>query len=203
MVDDGREDDGESMPAVTRRTTLAVGAGLLTTGLTGCVGNQGLLPGSGDGEDEAVDGSVGEPVEVPEDANCAVCNMMPAKFPDWNAQLRFEDDERAHFCSPGCMAAFQAVPDNFADGRTQEEIEGVWVHDFDTTELIDGLLASYVLETDAKRVDDPMMVNPLPFADREAAEAYAEQYDDLGDEDVIELAEFDRELAEQYRSKFF
>lgn len=199
MNDDCRN-DVKLDQTVTRRRTLTMGGGLLVTTLAGCTGS---LNSAGSGDEGETEGSVGDPETVPEDANCSVCNMMPKKFPEWNAQLQYADDERAYFCSPGCMAAYYADPGHFAEGRTQEEIEGVWVHDFDSHDRIDGLLAFYTLETDPERIDDPMMVNPLPFADREAALAYVEQYDDLDDEDVIELAAFDRELAEQYRSKFF
>lgn len=140
-----------------------------------------------------------EPTDVPPDANCAVCNMVPAEYPDWNAQLVHEDSERAYFCTPGCLATYYVVPEQFA--ATDAPITGAWVNDFETRELIDAFQARFVLETEPDRVEDPMQLNPLPFADEADATAYVEQYDDLDDGDVVSIDEFDRDIAELYRAQ--
>jgi hypothetical protein len=101
------------------------------------------------------------------------------------------------------MAAFAAVPGHFDESFDGESPAGAWVHDHPTKDLVDGLAASYVLEMNPDRVDDPMMKNPLPFASREDAVAYVDQYDDLSEDDIVGFDAFDRELAEQYRAKFF
>ncbi|MFB6155543.1 MAG: nitrous oxide reductase accessory protein NosL, partial [Haloferacaceae archaeon] len=141
-------------------------------------------------------------VEVPEGASCAVCGMSPAKFPEWNAQVSFEDGHRAHFCSPGCATAYYADPGHFEEGRTRRTLLGAWVHDYDTKEVVDARVAYWVLETNADRIDAPMKTNPLPFAAESAAVAYVDQYDDLAAADVVRLADFDRELAGRYREQF-
>lgn len=149
---------------------------------------------------EELDASIDEPTEVPSDATCPVCNMVPAQYPDWNAQLVHEDEERVFFCTSGCMTAYYVVPERF--DAPDAAIAGVWVTDFVTSDLIDGLEANYVLETDTDRVDDPMMRNPLPFVDRASAIAYVEQYDDLAEDDVVTIDEFDQDIAELYRERF-
>lgn len=53
------------------------------------------------------------PETVPEDADCAVCDMMPAKFPEYNGQLQYESAETTFFCSNGCLTSFAAVPEHF------------------------------------------------------------------------------------------
>lgn len=68
-------------------------------------------------------------------------------------------------------------------------------------ELIDGTTAYYALETDADRLDDPMQVNPAPFAAREDAVSYVEAVESLTEDDIVELTAFDRDLAEQYRGQ--
>jgi nitrous oxide reductase accessory protein NosL len=143
------------------------------------------------------------PPAVPEDANCAVCNMKPAKFPEYNAQLRYDAADARFFCSNGCLASFAAVPGHFDEAYADASIAAAFVHDHDTTDWIDGQTASYVLEMDAERVDDPMRINPLAFDTEADATAYAEQYDDLTVEDVVGFDAFDRDLAEQYRASFF
>jgi copper chaperone NosL len=151
---------------------------------------------------EASTASVLAPVAVSDDESCGVCQMKPAMTPDWNAQLSTESGDRVHFCSPGCLAAYHADPGHFTQGRTQGDVVGVWVHDVETGDLVDGTLASYVLETDADRVDDPMMTNPLPFAAETDATAYVDAYEDLGPSDVVTLSGITRQVAASYRGKF-
>jgi len=151
------------------------------------------LPHEGDDSDAR------SPVDVPEDAECAVCEMTAANFPEWNAQAVHEDDTRAFFCTAGCAVTYDAVTGQFAD--TDADLAGLWVRDFDSRELVDGTSAHYALETDSDRVDDPMKLNPAPFAAREDAVAYVEEVEHLAEEDVVERSAFDRDVAEQYRGQ--
>lgn len=173
-----------------RRRVLELAGAAAVVSLAGCLGG-----GNGAATDE--------PTEPPADASCGVCKMAPVKFPDWNAQLVFGDGERVHFCSPGCFAAFYADPGHFVDGRSQDDIAGTWVTDHTSKAFTDAATASFVLETNADRIDAPMMKNPVPFADDADAQAYVEQYDDLGSDDVVGLDAFDVALAKQYRARFF
>jgi copper chaperone NosL len=144
--------------------------------------------------------SLDQAVAVPDDSSCPVCNMAPANFPDWNAQAAHEDGTRVFFDTAGCATAYYALPGEFAS--TESPIVGLWVTDFETRETIDGTTAHYALETDSDRVEDPMRLNPAPFADRADAEAYVNAVEYLSTEDIVQLDEFDRDLATQYRSGF-
>jgi copper chaperone NosL len=179
-------------PRLTRRRLVAA-AGALATGLAGCTGDGGT--------DTAA--SPSEPATVPEDASCAVCDMMPAKFPDYNAQLTVEGSDRVFFCSSGCMAAYYVDPGTFEPSHEGATFAGIWAHDHGTKALIDARSAWFVRETDADRVDDPMQRNPLPFADRADAEAYVAEYGDLSESDILRLTDFDMDLATFYRGRFF
>ncbi|WP_247005395.1 nitrous oxide reductase accessory protein NosL [Halorientalis litorea] len=154
----------------------------------------------GDGGETETAASAAEAVTVPSDANCPVCNMVPAEYPDWNAQVVHEDGERAFFDTAGCMVTYYALPDEFA--ATDAPITGVWVTDFETRERVDGTTAHYALETDSERVNDPMRRNPAPFADRADAVAYVDAVDYLTTDDIVGLDAFDRDLAVQYRRRF-
>lgn len=142
-----------------------------------------------------------EPTDFPSDAECAVCNMMAAEHPEWNAQVLHESENREYFCSSGCMLAYYVDQERFGD--CQAEIVGVWVTEFETTALIDGTDAQYVRVTDSDHVDDVMMRNPTPFADREDALAFVDDFDEYDEDDVITIDDFDLELAKLYRGKFF
>jgi len=186
---------------ITRRRVV-VAAGTLTAALAGCAG------GAGDADEStatATDSAAAltEPAPVPEDASCGVCNMMPAKFPEYNAQSTVEAGDRVFFCSSGCLAAYYVDPGNFEPAHEGAAFAGLWVHDHETGAVIDARSAWFVRETNADRVDDPMQRNPLPFADRADAEAYVAEYDDLSESDILRLADFDVDLATFYRGRFF
>ena len=186
-----------------------LGAGSVVA-LAGCAGDDGDGADGGTDTETATDTETetetpteapqAEPVEVPADASCPVCGMNAADFPDWNAQVLHEDDERAFFCTAGCATTYYAVPEPFA--ATDAAIAGLWVTDVETRELIDGFEAHYALETNSERLDDPMMKNPAPFADRDDAVAYVDEVEYLSTDDIVELSAFDRNLAEQYRARF-
>ncbi len=146
------------------------------------------------------DGDTAQAVDVPADARCAVCDMKVANFPEWNAQAVHADDTREFFCTSGCATTYYAATDDFAE--TDADIAGLWVRDFETRDLVDGTSAVYALETDSDRVDDPMRLNPAPFATRADAVAYVDEVDYLTEEDIVELSAFDRDQASQYRGKF-
>ncbi len=181
----------------TRREFAALIASGVVTGVAGCGGDDGgvtATPGTTDTPGGA------DPVSIPGDASCPVCDMAPAEFPAWNAQLVHDDGVRAYFDTAGCTAAYHAVPGEFA--ATDADIGGVWVTDYETSERIDGREAVYALETDPDRVDDPMGLNPAPFANRDDAETYVEAVEYLSAEDIVGLDAFDRDLASQYRGRF-
>lgn len=148
-----------------------------------------------------------EPTEFPDGEECAVCNMITAEYPDWNAQLVEEDGANVYFCSAGCLLAYSVDSEHF--GATGEDVENFWVTGYETGDLIDGQEAYYVLVEDADHIDDIMMMNPTPFASRDDAEALVEvlnaDFDanyDVG-EDIVAADAFDMELAMQYRGRFF
>jgi nitrous oxide reductase accessory protein NosL len=206
--------------ALDRRRLLALAGAGLAAGLAGCSGGDGpTTTEPTTTEETATDTATPEPAtttaatttgertpaalepaSVPADARCPVCNMVPADFPDWNAQALHDDGERAFFDTSGCAVTYYALPDEFA--ATDAALAGLWVTDFETRETVDGTTAHYALETDSDRVADPMRVNPAPFADRADAEAYVDAVDYLTTEDVVGLDAFDRELASQYRAGF-
>ena len=184
---------------LTRRRLVAA-AGALTAGLAGCAGGDG---GATPTVTPAATPASTDPAPVPADASCAVCNMVPADFPDYNAQSTVEAGDRVFFCSSGCFGAYYVDPGHFESSHEGATFVGLWVHDHGTKELIDARSAWFVRETNPDRVDDPMRRNPLPFADRTAAEAYVAEYDDLSESALIQLADYDTDLATCYRGRFF
>ena len=193
------------LPVTRRRIVELAGAGVVF-GLAGCAGEEPTDDDESPSDDESStdvedEHSHDEPSAFPEDEPCAVCNMIAEEYPAWNAQLVDDDGHREYFCSAGCLLAYYVDPERF-DG-SNAEITGVWVTDFESGDLIDGTDAFFVRVTDSEHVDDIMGMNPTPFADREAAEAFVAEFDEYGDDDIITLEDFDRDLAEHYRSNFY
>lgn len=191
----------------SRRDILSSGA-ILTAGLAGCAGNgteettteQSTTTEETTSEQTKTTTSPDEPVEVPEDATCAVCEMKPAEYEEENGQLAYEDGTREFFCSPGCAVAYYTVPDHFNAGYTREDIASLWIHDYSTKSLSSGLEAEYVLELSGENVDLPMKNNPVPFADREDAIGFTEEFDQLTEHDIVRITAFDLPLAHKYRA---
>ncbi|MFW5974122.1 MAG: nitrous oxide reductase accessory protein NosL [Natrialbaceae archaeon] len=194
---------------IDRRTVLGtLGTGTVIA-LAGCTGN------GDDADDEEADGDgtdpdgtdeddgteqLDQPADVPEEEPCAVCEMIAAEYPDWNAQLVHEDEERAFFCSSGCLSAYYADPTAF-DGP-DSPVANAWVTGFESGELLDAEEAHFVRVTDADDVDDVMMMNPTPFENREDAEAFVGEFEKYDEEDIIGFEDFDMDLAMLYREKF-
>ncbi|WP_306057142.1 nitrous oxide reductase accessory protein NosL [Natronococcus wangiae] len=188
-----------------RRFLGAIGAGT-GVGVAGCIGDGGdedETGGDGDNGDDAhpnephISEPGDEPLELSEDQNCVVCSMTPADYSDWHSQLAHETDERAIFCSSGCMTAYLAAP------AVDSESVGAWTVDFETGELIDALEAHFVIVTDESGAggDDVMGLNPRPFEDEDDAVAYLEEWDaeELTEDDIIGFDGIDADVASHYR----
>ena len=196
---------------VDRRWVLGT-VGIATVGLAGCLGGSEDRDGTSGGGDEngAEDGDSNdeqlllEPVDFPEDddeGTCAVCNMVAAEYPDWNAQLVHDDGHREYLCSNGCLMAYQFAPETFTSGDPAASIAGVWATCFQSGELIDATEASFVYEQNRERHSFPMpMGSPLAFSNREDAVSYVDEYDELTEDDhIFGLDAVDREIAATYR----
>ncbi|ELY94831.1 lipoprotein [Natrialba chahannaoensis JCM 10990] len=190
--------------SVARRTVLgSVGAGTVV-GLAGCLGGFG----DSDEPDEngndrhpyearVIEHDGGEPIEFTDDQNCAVCNMTPADYPAWQSQLAHENGDGAVFDTPGCMAAYVAAP------PVDAPVEGAWTTDFETGDLIDATEAYFVVVTNEDAVSgETMGLNPRPFADREDAVDYLDEWDgeELTQDDIIGFGDIDRTVADIYRT---
>lgn len=195
---------------IDRRTVLGTAGAGLVLAVAGCLGEDDDPDDGNDGNGDPDDGTgdpndgagqLSESAEFPADEECAVCNMVAADHPDWNAQLVHENEVRTFFCSSGCLVAYAVDPAHF-DGP-DNEVANAWTTGYETGELVDVAGASFVRVTDADHVDDIMMLNPIPFADRADAEAFVGEFAAYDQDDIVAFEAFDHDDAELYRGQFF
>ncbi|SEQ50189.1 nitrous oxide reductase accessory protein NosL [Natrinema salaciae] len=171
--------------------------------IAGCLG--GIRPGDGGNDDDGSPAQVYEPTiedvengpfEFPEGHRCAVCGMTATDY-FGKGQLVHENGLAAVFDSPGCLFAY------VVSSTPESPIAGAWTTDYETSDLIDATEAHFVLITDEDAADDPMGIDPRPYADREDAVAFLEGWEaeDLSPEDdiIVGLEAVDLEIASIYR----
>lgn len=194
----------------SRRTALTTIGTALAVGIAGC-SSDGSETGSESGSDDdgdtsgepdgssqfLVDHPVDEPLEFDSAHACGVCTMGVLNYQDRMTQLAHDDGTGMTFCSPGCLFAYVADPGHF-DGSAAD-VANAWVTTFDTRQLIDADEAFFVLERDESRSDAPMTIDPEVYGDETAALEFVEQYDDLGEDDVVGFDAVDEDVARIYR----
>jgi copper chaperone NosL len=95
-----------------------------------------------------------------EQDKCPVCGMFVAKYPDWIAEVRFQDGGYAVFDGPKDLFKYLADLKRYAPDRRQEDLKAIYVMDYYTVRPIDGATAFYVTGSD---VYGPMGAEFIPF----------------------------------------
>ncbi len=100
---------------------------------------------------------------------CPVCGMFPAKYPDWIATVLFKDGHADHFDGAKDFFKYLFDMEKFASGRKREQITGMGVTSYYSTEMIDATKAIYVI---GSAVLGPMGHDLIPHPDMYDAEAF-------------------------------
>lgn len=100
----------------------------------------------------------GKIVDPVEQDRCPVCNMIPARYPKFNAQLVTTDKKRFHFCSSQCLFLFLQEPGKY--GAATAEVGDVWLHDQVSGRYIFAKNAYYVV---GSKVHGPMGPEAIGF----------------------------------------
>jgi nitrous oxide reductase accessory protein NosL len=110
----------------------------------------------------------GKIVDPTDQDRCPVCNMIPARYPDFNAQLIMADKQRFHFCSAQCLFEFTQNPRKY--GATTGEVGDAWLHDHVSGRYIFAKNAYYVV---GSKVPGPMGPEPIAFDLKSEASDFA------------------------------
>ncbi|MFC1816787.1 nitrous oxide reductase accessory protein NosL [Thermodesulfobacteriota bacterium] len=98
------------------------------------------------------------------DTRCAVCNMFPAKYPQFNTQILTAKHGTIHFCSSQCLVEFTAHPDQYVIKKVTGKMTWVHVHPDKGYENAIGLY--YVV---GSRLLGPMGTEAIAFRSKNAA----------------------------------
>ncbi len=100
---------------------------------------------------------------------CPVCGMFVYKYPDFVAQVAFKDGSAAFFDGAKDMFKYYLDMQKFDPKRKQTDIESVYVTDYYSLTLTDGLKAVYVVGSD---VYGPMGRELIPFEKESEAKEF-------------------------------
>ena len=100
---------------------------------------------------------------------CPVCGMFVAKYPDWLAQITFKDGSHDFFDGVKDMMKYYFNIPKYKPGKKAADIAAVFVKDYYSMKMIDGLKAYYVVGSD---VYGPMGRELIPFAQESAAKEF-------------------------------
>ena len=107
-----------------------------------------------------------QPMAISQDVSCGKCGMYPAKYPQWQSQIIFNDGSMTPFDGCKCMFNFMSSMDKFDKAHTKNDVAAVWVKDFSNSTWIDGTEAHFVV---GSKMMGPMGKELIPFADHAAA----------------------------------
>jgi copper chaperone NosL len=113
-------------------------------------------------------GTESKPAKPTPKDKCPVCGMFVAKYPDFIAQIVFRDGSVAFFDGVKDMFKYYLNMSKYNSKQKETDIEFVYVNDYYSLTLVDGLKAYYVQGSD---VFGPMGRELIPFEkEREAKE---------------------------------
>jgi copper chaperone NosL len=118
-------------------------------------------------------GAERKPVKPAARDKCPVCGMFAAKYPDFVAQVIFQDGSYAVFDGAKDMYKYYFNLKKYAPAKRVEDIASIYVTDYYSLESIDGTKAWYVAGSD---VFGPMGKELIPFSKESDARGFMKDH---------------------------
>jgi len=115
----------------------------------------------------------GGPVKPSPKDKCPVCGMFVYKYPDFLAEIFFKDGTYALFDGTKDMFKYYFNLKKYNPTKDRSDIDVIYVTDYYTLTLINGLTAYYVLGSD---VYGPMGHELIPFEKEGDAKAFLKDH---------------------------
>ncbi|MDH3329227.1 MAG: nitrous oxide reductase accessory protein NosL [Desulfobulbaceae bacterium] len=113
------------------------------------------------------------PQVIADDLVCGKCGMYPARYPQWQTQIIFNDGSMSAFDGSKCMFGFMNNMNEYDKVHTKDDIAKIWVRDFNSSEWLDAKSAHFVVGSD---VMGPMGKELIPFQEQSAAESFQQEH---------------------------
>lgn len=110
-----------------------------------------------------------KPVEVKQRDKCPVCGMFVAKYPEWTAQVIFNDGTYDVFDGPKDMFKYYFDLEKYNASKRQSDISAIYVTEYYSTKLLDARDVPFVLGSD---VYGPMGVELIPISTLDKAKEF-------------------------------
>jgi nitrous oxide reductase accessory protein NosL len=114
-----------------------------------------------------------QPVRPTMKDKCPICGMFVAKYPDFLAEILFKNGSYAVFDGVKDMFKYYFNIKKYNPPQDKENIEAIYVTDYYSLNLIDGLRAYYVL---GSNVYGPMGNELIPFAKESDAKEFMKDH---------------------------
>jgi copper chaperone NosL len=114
-----------------------------------------------------------KPVKLSPKDKCPVCGMFVAKYPDFVAQVIFQDGSYTVFDGAKDLFKYYLNLKKYAPAKRVEDIASIYVTDYYSLELIDGPQAWYVVGSD---VYGPMGKELIPFLKESDARGFMKDH---------------------------
>jgi len=95
---------------------------------------------------------------------CPVCEMYPARYPEFRCQLTTVDGKRHHFCSTQCLLNFKDNPKKYV--KDVKKIKSIWVTVFPDGDSEYAMGLHYLV---GSSIMGPMGKEALPYRNKAAA----------------------------------
>ena len=114
-----------------------------------------------------------KPVEVKKRDKCPVCGMFVAKYPDWIAQVIFEDGTYDVFDGPKDMFKYYFNLKEYNPSKKISDIAAVFVTEYYSAKLTDARKVLFVL---GSNVYGPMGVELIPISTMDEAREFMQDH---------------------------
>lgn len=110
-----------------------------------------------------------KPADVKQGDKCPVCGMFVARYPEWIAQIVFDDGTHAFFDGPKDMFKYYFNLKEYNPSKKQSDISAIYVTEYYSTRLMD---AGHVFFVSGSDVYGPMGHELVPVATPDEAKEF-------------------------------
>ncbi len=127
------------------------------------------------------------------DTRCPVCGMFVSKYPNWIAQIEFQDESTVFFDGPKDMFRYLLDIPKYQPESAFKEIAGIFVSEYYGSKRIEARTAFYVIGSD---INGPMGMELVPF---DAEAAAVEFKSDHRGEEILRFQQVDQSCIRRLR----